>query len=49
MPSQAMQDVIDGFRERQKASASQARRRWKRAAPPSPPPAACIRSRTTCR
>ena len=24
MPSQAMQDVIDGFRERQKASASQA-------------------------
>jgi hypothetical protein len=48
MPSQAMQDLIDAFRDQQKASASQARRRWKSAAPPSLRAAALIRCPTTC-
>ena len=48
MPSQAMQDSIDALRDRQKASASQAPRRWKSAAPPSSPGTAFIQCRTTC-
>ena len=48
MPSQAMQDAIDAFRDRQKASAGQPRRRWTSAAPPSPRRTAFIRCLTTC-
>ena len=47
MPSQEMQDVIDGLRDQQKASAARPRRRWNSAAPPSPPRAACTPCRTT--
>lgn len=48
MPSQAMQNLIDAFRDRRKARASQAPPPWKSAAPPSPPQAASIRCLTTC-
>jgi hypothetical protein len=48
MPSQAMQDAIDTMRDRRKASAGQARRRWNSAAPPSPPGTAFTRYQTTC-
>ena len=47
MPSQAMQDSIDALRDRRKASASQARPRWKSSGPPSSPGTAFIRCRTT--
>ena len=48
MPSQAMQDVIDALRDRQKAGAARPRRRWKSAAPPSSPGTAFIPCLTTC-
>jgi hypothetical protein len=48
MPSQAMQDLLDAFRDRQEASASQAPPTLEERRAAVAPRAACIRCRTTC-
>ena len=48
MPSQAMQDLIDAFRDRQEASAGQTPPTLEERRAAFAPGAACIRCRTTC-